>query len=63
MRAGGELVSFRILCAGSEAGECGVEPLDLDARVARVWADPADADVLALVSTFACEELGLSLQP
>src|SRR5207253_3331457 len=26
--AGGELVSFRILCAGSEAGECGVEPLD-----------------------------------
>jgi hypothetical protein len=39
-----------------------VEPIDLDRRISRIWADPPDEDVLALLSTFAAEELEVTIE-
>lgn len=57
-----ELVRFRVLRRGRAAGECGIADFDPDRRMGRVWAQPADADALELVSTFAREQLALTLE-
>jgi hypothetical protein len=59
---GGELVRFRVLRGGRVAGACGIADFDPDRRSARAWARPADDEALELVSAFAREQLGFTLE-
>lgn len=57
----GEFVDFRVLRGGAETAIVRIEPIDLEARVARVRVEPEDGDAEALAVEFARTELGFAV--
>ena len=59
---GGELVDFRVVRRDLESSLARLEPIDLEARVARVRVDPEDDVAEALAVEFAEVELGFAIE-